>query len=485
MSGKKGVNNPKIAPELKSYLEDESLLRFFSKTLHNNYTYALLSFPVKSVDPLACLEILSATNEFQFYWEKPNTDFAIAAGGSLKTLTASGNKRFSIIEKAFSEIQQQTTEYRALSHSYSGMHLFGGGSFFDTTAPDGDWNSFAPAAFTLPEWSVLKDGELSIITVGFKILKNSTSEDLFQKLVEGLNKISAIFDIGEDELPKTPDISQSFENIVSPVLKAKWITSVNEAKKLIRQNKFQKIVLARSLKIKIPPGLFSPTALIHKLRQKYANCYNFLIQFPGSGTFLGSSPERLVSFHQSYINTAALAGSISRGDTASEDLALANTLRSSKKDLQEHNFVIKAVKKGLLAFTEAIEQSKTPVIKKLTNVQHLYTPIRARLQSQSKRFSILQSLHPTPAVGGYPWQKAKPYLKYLENMERGWYAGPIGWMNTNGGGEFAVAIRSGLINNDFARFYAGCGIVENSDADAEWDETNLKLLPMLSALNND
>lgn len=484
MSGRMGLDIPEIAPELRSYLEDEALSRFFNKTLAKDCTFALLSFPIKSTDPLACLEILSDVDEFQFYWETPRTDFAIAAGGSLETLTAKGRKRFSNIEKAFSTIRKQTAEYSAISHSFAGMHLFGGGSFFDTVKEDEEWKSFAPAAFTLPQWSVIKDGELGIVTIGLTISEESTPDSLFKQLRKKMREISGIFDLEEEELPEPPIISQNFENIVSPALKASWITSVNEAKNLIREEKFQKIVLARSLRLNISPRL-SPTALIHKLRQKYATCYNFLIQYPGSGTFLGSSPERLVSFHQSYINTAALAGSISRGNTASEDLALANTLRSSKKDLQEHNFVIQALKKRLLAFTEAIEQSKTPVIKKLTNVQHLYTPIRARLQSQSQRFSLLQSLHPTPAVGGYPWHKAKPYLKYLENMDRGWYAGPIGWINSSGGGEFAVAIRSGLFKDNYAHFYAGCGIVEDSDAEAEWEETNLKLMPMLSALNND
>lgn len=483
MSGNTAQHTSEVAKEFQSFLEDEPLLEFFKKAVQTSKKIAVLSFPIKSIDPLACLEILSKENAFQFYWEKPNTDFAVAGGEALQTLSSQGNDRFTALKNDYDDLVSSTAEYSAISHSFSGLHVFGGGAFFDNVDQH-IWEGFQPASFTLPKWSIIRDGKLGIATVSFSIEAESTANSLFMDLKNRLSTLSNIFDIETKALLNTCSFSKNFENIASPALRAKWITMVDKAKDLIYQNHFQKIVLARCLKINIDQTL-SATALLHKLRQKYADCFNFLIKFPGSQTFIGTSPERLVSFHQSYINTAALAGSISRGGSASEDLALENKLRSSQKDLQEHQFVTKALKKRLRSFSEAIEQSKIPAIKKLSNVQHLYTPIRARLRPNSDRLSILETLHPTPAVGGYPWHKAKPYLKNLEKMERGWYAGPIGWINARGGGEFAVAIRSGLIGTDHARFYAGCGIVKDSDAHSEWEETNLKLLPMLSALNND
>ncbi|HBQ61496.1 MAG TPA: isochorismate synthase, partial [Balneolaceae bacterium] len=116
--------------------------------------------------------------------------------------------------------------------------------------------------------------------------------------------------------------------------------------------------------------------------------------------------------------------------------------------------------------------------------QHLYTPVHAKIKEGVSRTEVLSKLHPTPAVGGYPREAAMPYINKLEHFDRGWYAGPIGWINAYGEGEFVVAIRSGLINNNEVRFFAGCGIVEDSNPKKEWDETNLKFIPMLTALEH-
>ncbi|MDZ7682556.1 MAG: chorismate-binding protein [Fodinibius sp.] len=126
-----------------------------------------------------------------------------------------------------------------------------------------------------------------------------------------------------------------------------------------------------------------------------------------------------------------------------------------------------------------------PEVKKLSNVQHLYTPIRVQLKEQVTMLDVIEQLHPTPAVGGYPWGDAAHHIDELEQFDRGWYAGPVGWFNVNGDGEFAVGIRSGLFTKNKAHFFAGCGIVADSDPQSEWEETNLKLKPMLSALQYD
>ncbi|HLR32116.1 MAG TPA: chorismate-binding protein, partial [Fodinibius sp.] len=143
------------------------------------------------------------------------------------------------------------------------------------------------------------------------------------------------------------------------------------------------------------------------------------------------------------------------------------------------------IRHRLQPLTKNVYCDHQPRIKKLSNVQHLHTPIRAHLKDDTDILPVIEQLHPTPAVGGYPRKDAMEYIRELEDFERGWYAGPVGWMTPSGSGEFAVAIRSGLLSEDEAHFFAGCGIVADSNPKEEWEETNLKLSPMLSALNYD
>jgi menaquinone-specific isochorismate synthase len=262
-----------------------------------------------------------------------------------------------------------------------------------------------------------------------------------------------------------------------------WVHSVETATDLIKAEEFKKIVLARELNVQLQEPV-SDTRLLNHLRNQYPDCYSFLISQDGSSSFIGSTPERLASFHDREVLTEGLAGSISRGKTASEDAVLEHELLHSQKDLSEHAFVLDAIEENLERYSDVVDHPLSPGVKKLSNVQHLYTPVHARIKKGVSRTEVLSKLHPTPAVGGYPREAAMPYISKLEHFDRGWYAAPIGWINANGEGEFVVAIRSGLIKSNEVRFFAGCGIVEDSNPQKEWDETNLKFIPMLTALEH-
>src|SRR5699024_2973901 len=142
---------------------------------------------------------------------------------------------------------------------------------------------------------------------------------------------------------------------------------------------------------------------------------------------------------------------------------LANNLNGSNKNRAEHGFVVQDIRQRLEPLTNTIKHGLQPQIKKLSNVQHLHTPIRAHLADGISPLQAVEHLHPTPAVGGFPREKAMHYIQQLERFERGWYAGPVGWMTPSGSGEFSVAIRSGLLCEEEAHFFAGCGIVADSD----------------------
>lgn len=180
--------------------------------------------------------------------------------------------------------------------------------------------------------------------------------------------------------------------------------------------------------------------------------------------------------------TEGLAGSTSRGRSAIEDELLANDLLMSSKDREEHQFVVKAIQENLEPLSEKIDHPTNPQIKKLKNVQHLFTPISASIKKGVQIHDLIRELHPTPAVGGFPREDAVSHIHEIEQLDRGWYAAPIGWFNLNGCGEFAVAIRSALLHENRATLYAGCGIVSDSDPEKEWKETLLKFKPMMDSL---
>ena len=469
------------------FLNDRAFVEFFQKVEKlPDTSYISLSFPIEELDPLACLEMLSQPEEFRFFWESPGQSLALAAGKTLIPLQADGSSRFEAIGDQINHIKNKTAEYSAVSHAYSGLNFLGGFSFHPECL-NPVWKPFGAASFTVPEWTIIKNGKLGLLTINLDITECGSTKKILDMVESKLQTYSTIFSLDVKDVLEAPVEKPAGSNLfLSQSSKAyeRWVQSVNKAKSLISENRFGKIVLAREFELDMGKDL-APTHVIHDLRQQYPNCYSFLISEQGNKTFIGCSPERLAAFRDRFLLTEALAGSIQRGTTATQDALFAKELLSSRKNVMEHDFVIKAIVQKLKPFSLKTERDEYPTIKKFANVQHLYTPVTARLRDHSDRLAILKALHPTPAVGGYPWEKASGYIRDLEHFDRGWYAGPVGWLNSKGDGEFTVAIRSGLVEGPVARFFAGCGIVADSNPDAEWRETSLKLIPMLSVLRYD
>jgi len=469
-------------PDTLDVLENESFTYFLTNEFRklkdtSPVEFISVSLPVPASDPLAVLEQLPDKKQI-YFWENPEQSVSIAAAGASATLKATGHNRFEEIKLQSQNIIKKISAYSVVEHSLAGP-LFVGGYSFSNHNISKTWNNFGAARFVLPEWLLVRSGYLHLLTVIIPVNKISIDE-LYQKLIEQVTDF--LFYAGNDNI-ETPDMihKSSISVNESPKAYNQWGNSVSKARELIRKGRFQKIVLARKLSVR-SENKISPTLLMHNLRSKFPSCYNFMISEPEGATFIGATPERLASFHHGRILTEGLAGSISRGNSASEDAVLANSLMKSSKDRSEHEFVVQAIHDTLRPISYRIEHPDKPQIKKLENVQHLYTPITATTHEQVQIHKLIAELHPTPAVGGYPASKSLPYLRELENIDRGWYAGPVGWFNLSACGEFVVAIRSALIEDKKATLYAGCGIVEDSDPENEWKETVLKFAPVLSAL---
>jgi menaquinone-specific isochorismate synthase len=447
------------------------------------YKYLSFSIQIPTVDALAVLEQYGKNDTFQYYWEKPVDQFAIAAAGSIKRIQTTGSDRFRNASRSGKELLSQVYHISNLKHHLASVHLLGGFSFFDHNVGK-EWREFGAGSFNLPEWVLVKDGKFTILTLTKKVDPSATQEEIYRSYITTLDNLDRICDAGSYKVDeKRPLNTQVKSPGVDSEAYSSWVHSVETATDLIKAEEFKKIVLARELNVQLQEPV-SDTRLLNHLRNQYPDCYSFLISQDGSSSFIGSTPERLASFHDREVLTEGLAGSISRGKTASEDAGLEHELLHSQKDLSEHAFVLDAIEENLERYSDVVDHPLSPGVKKLSNVQHLYTPVHARIKKGVSRTEVLSKLHPTPAVGGYPREAAMPYISKLEHFDRGWYAAPIGWINASGEGEFVVAIRSGLIKSNEVRFFAGCGIVEDSNPQKEWDETNLKFIPMLTALEH-
>jgi menaquinone-specific isochorismate synthase len=250
----------------------------------------------------------------------------------------------------------------------------------------------------------------------------------------------------------------------------------------IKPSQLEKVVISRSHHVKVGTG-FSGVSSMQVLRNAYPKCTSFFFSLPGKGTFFGSTPERLIRLKDKFVQTEALAGTIARGNNIEEDRILAETLMGSHKEREEHNLVMEQIIRKLEPIISDIQYSSSPRILKLKNVQHLQTPITGELRKDEHILNLVARLHPTSAVAGTPTDKAMKIIGEMEAHDRGWYSGPIGWINSKGDGEFYVALRSALVKDEEAHIFAGGGIVSKSHPDTEWEETELKLQPIISALS--
>jgi salicylate biosynthesis isochorismate synthase/menaquinone-specific isochorismate synthase len=250
----------------------------------------------------------------------------------------------------------------------------------------------------------------------------------------------------------------------------------------IRAGKARKLVLAREVTVDAPAA-HSPAALFGALRQLFDSCFCFCFGSP-EAAFIGASPELLIRREGAGASTVALAGSARRSADPAVDDHLGEQLLRSAKDREEHRIVAARISRRLGPLAVWVEAASEPVVVKVANIQHLATPIRAQLAESRSALELAGLLHPTPAVGAEPaGPEAEALIAELEGIDRGWYAGPVGWMDMAEDGEFCVALRSALLRDRRAHLYAGAGIVAASDPAAELAETEVKLgalLPLLT-----
>ncbi|TME10891.1 MAG: isochorismate synthase [Chloroflexi bacterium] len=271
-----------------------------------------------------------------------------------------------------------------------------------------------------------------------------------------------------------PDVS----SVRNPVA---WAAAVDTASSRLRAGEAAKVVLAREV-VAHGDGVVSAGSVTRSLRSAYPSCFTYLITGADGTAFAGASPELLVRRAGAHAHAQPMAGSVARGASEAEDDMLANRLMASAKDAAEHALASRFVVGALQPYSSTVS-ARPPEVVRFTNIQHLATSVDAELTNPpAEVLELAAALHPTPAVGGWPREAADRIIDDLEAMERGWYAGAVGWTDSRGDGEFAVALRCGLLWGDGARLYAGVGVMPDSDPARELEETDLKFKALLSAL---
>ncbi len=261
----------------------------------------------------------------------------------------------------------------------------------------------------------------------------------------------------------------------------KWREQVSYAIKSIKEGGLEKVVLARD-QIARSNQPINTRSILQRLEIDYPSTWLFLVD-----GLIGATPELLVRLSKSLVTSRVLAGTIQKTGNEDRDLALAASLAKSSKDLEEHEYAVRSVADALEPFCSSTNVPESPFVLHLSNVMHLATDVTGVLNDSAKQadiFTLIEQLHPTAAVCGTPTDVAKQLINDLEKMNRGRYAAPVGWIDANGDGEIAIALRCGLLLDDkkSMRIFAGCGIVAGSDPETEFAESQAKLMPMRTAL---
>ena len=401
--------------------------------------------PTPRVDPIEVFA--EAKNaEQRSLWLRPSRGEALVGIGAAHVLVGDGADRFAAIGNAWRAlVAEADTDTRAV-----GPRLLGGFSFDPAAGSTSLWNGFGDARFVLPErLLVIRDGAAWLTT----------------NLVNQRDAAHA------ERQPRDAECALSA---------TEWQSLVAEVAGRIRANEagLRKVVLARAEKRRTTRSIEDA---LRWLAAEYPTCTVFAIA-NGDACFLGATPEHLISLHQGTATTAALAGTFPRGETPAEDDQIAHNLELDPKERTEHDLVVRSLREGLAEVSSRVIADAQPHVHRLSNVQHLLTPIRAQVLPGRCVLDVLERLHPSPAVGGLPRQAALEVIRQREALDRGWYAAPIGWIDQHGDGECVVGLRSALVRGNSATLFSGCGIVGGSNPRNELAEWEWKLRPMRSAL---
>jgi menaquinone-specific isochorismate synthase len=427
------------------------------------------------VDPTAVVAGSRGAGEPWFVLEQPDRDrSALAALGCVRTFEARGAGRFSDLARRWANVTADAFTDDLDGPHGSGLVALGGFAFASDGGASARWEGFSPASMIVPELSLARRGERVSLTVNVEVAPDDTGEDLWARVDARLRSLRVV------PLPLLDPAPAGHYRVLSPMPPSHYEEAVARAVQRIRAGEFEKIVLARDVEVHAPVD-HDPGAVLGLLRAAFPSCYVFAVG-RGDAAFVAASPELLVRRDGQRASTVALAGSSRRSADPAVDEHLGEQLLQSAKDREENEIVVRQIARALRPHSVWVTAAPEPMLVRVANILHLGTPIRAQLAAPLSAIELAGVLHPTPAVGGEPLGVVEKLIPALEGLDRGWYAGTVGWTDAAGDGEFCVALRCALLRGRLAHLYAGGGIVRESDPVAELAETEVKLGALLPVL---
>ena len=430
----------------------------------------LLGLPAPAVAPerVFCWQ----RREPAVFWEASRASSWVGLGAAI-ALKARGPERFL-------RIRSGAADHDFKSHGWAGLpsptpHWFGGFAFAPGQCSSEPWIDFGDASFLLPRFLYERSETRASLIVATTRADRSGADARTQS-VERLRSLLLALSAPE---PSSAELARARGVAEAPCFaREEYCERVVDIQRAIAQGSLAKVVAAGRLVVHLPAEP-DCDAVLGALRRQDPGSTVFGFRF-GTARFVGASPERLVRQSGLEIETEAVAGSAPANGASSRA-----ELLGSSKNRWEHELVVDTLKRRLDPLCTRLELEPAPAVRALRRVIHLWTPIRGRLREPRHILELVGHLHPSPAVGGVPVQGASDWILRHEPHARGWYSGPVGWFDAAGNGDFAVALRSGLLREKRAYLFAGSGIVQRSDADEELRETELKLSTLRSALGVD
>jgi isochorismate synthase len=409
-------------------------------------------------------------------WVDHDASAAFASAGVARRIVLRGTGRLEELRRGIGETFSRIHVVAQTAGPAPEPRFFGGLAFAPGAGEDPPWSELADGAFVLPRWTyaVLRDRATLTLALGADDPRDLAAID------DELESIVATV-TGDTSLEGVPAIG-SWQ--LSQLDVESWTRMVAAAQDRLARGELQKVVVARRSEVPIATRL-RDVSVLARLCRELVDCTCFA--FRGrEATFLGATPETLFTKRGDVVETEALAGTIRSIGTDFPRLRVqTDKILASEKDLHEHAVVVDEIAAAIGRLGGVLGERAAPRPRKVRNIIHLHTPLRATLPAEATAIDLLAALHPTPAVGGMPTRAATEFIAEIEPARRGWYAGPVGWIDRRGDARFCIAIRSGLIAHPTAYVYAGAGIMSQSDPEAEYAETGLKQMPMMLALGVD
>lgn len=398
-----------------------------------------------------------------FYWARADQDYSVIGLGRLFYQTAKGPQRFQILQQGY---RDYCLKWQDMPFAFTAFAFDAEEVMID------EWQTFANALVCVPRVLVETENQKTNISVHLQKttdlgLQKNEIKRLLQQWLKSSERTMAV--------PVVPAAE-----IDDSAARGDWLVLANKGITAIRRKAFRKLVVSRKQVLEKSPS-FDSTALLSDLLQRYPGCTIVSYRHEGK-QFIAATPERLLSLQSGALQSEAIGGTLSEKEIAECSYLLNKQSRLAEKLLLEHAIIVEDICTRLQPVCYTLSLPTAPQLKKVHRIYHLETPISGRLETRQSVLSLVDKLHPTPAIAGFPRMESIAWLRDNENYGRGWYAGAFGWMKGDQTGEVSVLLRCALIEQKQIMIYAGAGLVAESDADQEWQETKLKMKTILDLL---